>query len=70
MERKADFKDDGDVLFCATTYDDFAQAVVSIFTNLDETSNRPVRISSVSTTQNEIVALAKELGATDGWDLT
>lgn len=68
--RKADIKDGGDVLFCATTYDDIAQAVIGIFTHPQETANRPVRISSVNTTQNELVAIAKELGATDGWNLT
>lgn len=69
-QRKADIKDGGDVLFCATTYDDIAQAVIGILTHLEETANRPVRISSVNTTQNELITIAKELGATDGWDLT
>ncbi|OTB00767.1 hypothetical protein M426DRAFT_26246 [Hypoxylon sp. CI-4A] len=69
-QRKADIKDGGDVLFCATTYDDIAQAVIGILTHLEETANRPVRISSVNTTQNELITLAKELGATDGWDIT
>ncbi|KAK3385716.1 hypothetical protein B0H63DRAFT_186995 [Podospora didyma] len=69
-ERKADIKDGGDVLFCATTYEDIAQTVAGILTHLEETANRPVRISSVNTTQNEIIALAKELGATEGWNLT
>ncbi|KAI5859949.1 NAD(P)-binding protein [Durotheca rogersii] len=69
-QRRADIKDGGDVLFCATTYDDIAQAVIGTLTHLDETANRPVRISSVNTTQNELIAIAKELGATDGWDIT
>ncbi|KAI1773793.1 NAD(P)-binding protein [Hypoxylon cercidicola] len=68
--RKADVKDGGDVFFCATTYHDIGQAVIGIFTHLEETANRPVRISSVNTTQNELIAMAKELGATDGWDIT
>ncbi len=69
-KRTCDVKDGGDVLFCATTYSDIAQAVVGILTHLDETANRPVRISSVNTTQNEIIAIAKELGATEGWNIT
>lgn len=69
-EWKCDVKDGGDVLFCATTYDDIAQAAVGILTDLDETANRPVRISSINTTQNEIIAMAKELGATEGWNIT
>ncbi|KAI1082568.1 NAD(P)-binding protein [Whalleya microplaca] len=69
-ERKCDVKDGGDVLFCATTYDDISQAVVGILTHLDKTANRPVRVSSVNTTQNELITIAKELGATDGWNIT
>lgn len=69
-KRKADIKDGGDVQFCAATYDDIAQAVVGILTHLEETANRPVRITSVVTTQNEIIRIAKELGAPDDWDLT
>ncbi|KJZ79026.1 hypothetical protein HIM_01799 [Hirsutella minnesotensis 3608] len=68
--RKADIKDGGDRLFCATTYEHVAQAIVGIFTHPEETANRPVRISSVNTTQNEIIAIAKELGAGDDWALT
>lgn len=68
--RTCDVKDGGDVLFCATTYSDIAQAVVGILTHLDETANRPVRISSINTTQNEIIAIAKELGAAEGWNIT
>lgn len=69
-KRKCDIKDGGEVLFCATTYSDIAQAVIGILDNLDETANRPVRISSIDTTQNEIIDIAKELGADDGWSLT
>lgn len=69
-ERTCDVKDGGGVLFCATTYSDIAQAVVGILTHLDETANRPVRISSINTTQNEIIAIAKELGAAEGWSIT
>ncbi|KAI2627577.1 NAD(P)-binding protein [Hypoxylon sp. NC1633] len=69
-QRQADVKDGGDVLFCATTYEDIAQAVIGILTHLEETANRPVRISSINTTQNELITIAKELGATEGWNLT
>ena len=69
-DRGCDVKDGGNVLFCATTYTDIAQAIVGILTHLEETANRPVRISSVNTTQNEIIAIAKELGAVDGWHIT
>lgn len=69
-QRKCDVKDGGDVLFCATTYSDIAQAVVGILTHLEETANRPVRISSINTTQNEIIEIAKELGAAEDWNIT
>lgn len=59
--QKADLKDGGDVLFTATTYEDVGRAVVGILKNPEETANRPVKISSVDTTQNEIISLAKEL---------
>lgn len=68
--RMADIKDGGDVLFTATTYEDIAQSIVGILTHLEETANRPVKISSVDTTQNEIIAIAKELGAVGEWELT
>lgn len=62
-------EDGGDVAFCATTNDDIVQAIVGILTHPAETSNWPVRIATVVTTQNEIIAMAMELGATEGWEI-
>lgn len=61
--RKCTIKDGGDVLFCAATYADIARAVLGIFCHPDETRNRPVKISSIDTTQNELLALAREVDA-------
>jgi hypothetical protein len=68
--RRCQVKDGGDVVFCATTYADVAQAVVGILTHPGETANRPVRVASVVTTQNEIIGMARELGATEGWEIS
>lgn len=68
-ERTADIKDGGDVPITATTYEHVATAILGIIHHLDETVNRPVKISSINSTQNEIVSIAKELGAVEGWQL-
>lgn len=61
LNLKCDIKDGGDVLFCATTYDDVARAILGIIRHPEETANRPVKISSIDTTQNEILKLAQEI---------
>lgn len=68
--RKCDIKDGGDVLFCAATYEDIATAVLGIFTHPEETANRPVKISSIDTTQNELLMMAQELRPEDKWEIT
>lgn len=61
MNLKCDIKDGGDILFCATTYDDVARAILGIILHPEETANRPVKISSIDTTQNEILKMAQEI---------
>lgn len=61
LEMKCDLKDGGDVLFCATTYDDVARAILGIILHPEETANRPVKISSIDTTQNEILTMAQDI---------
>lgn len=68
--RRCEIKDGGDVLFCAATYDDIARAVLGIFVHPEETANRPVKISSVDTTQNELLAIAQEVRPEDKWEIT
>lgn len=67
--RKCNIKDGGDILFCAATYGDIARAVLGIFLHPDETKNRPVKISSIDTTQNELLAIAKEINPDDKWEI-
>lgn len=61
LNLKCDIKDGGDVLFCATTYDDVARAILGIIIHPEETANRPVKISSIDTTQNEILRIAQDI---------
>ncbi|CCF33129.1 hypothetical protein CH063_05381 [Colletotrichum higginsianum] len=68
--KKAHIKDGGDVKFNATTMPHIGQAVIGILTHLDETANRPVKISSVETTQNEIVEIAKAVDPSGEWEMT
>lgn len=69
-KRKCEIKDGGDILFCAATFDDISRAVVGIFTHPEETANRPVKISSIDTTQNELLRIAQELRPEDKWVIT
>ncbi|KAF4856014.1 hypothetical protein CGCSCA4_v000727 [Colletotrichum siamense] len=68
-KKKALIKDGGDILFNATTMPHIGQAVIGIFTHLEETANRPVKISSVETTQNEILSIAKTIDPAAEWDI-
>ncbi|KAK1958560.1 hypothetical protein LY78DRAFT_373895 [Colletotrichum sublineola] len=67
--KKALIKDGGDILFNATTMPHIEQAVIGILTHLEETANRPVKISSVETTQNEILDIAKKIDPAAEWDI-
>ncbi|KAK1535760.1 hypothetical protein CPAR01_09302 [Colletotrichum paranaense] len=67
--KKAHIKDGGNVKFCATTMPHIGQAVIGILTHLEETANRPVKISSVETTQNEIVEISKSIDPTGEWEV-
>lgn len=66
--KKANIRDGGNVKFCATTMPHIGQAVIGILTHLEETANRPVKISSVVTTQNEIVEIAKKVDPSGEWE--
>ncbi|KAJ4394879.1 hypothetical protein N0V93_004099 [Gnomoniopsis smithogilvyi] len=69
LNLQCDIKDGGDVLFCATMFDDVARAILGIILHPEETANRPVKISSIDTTQNEILKMAQEI-CPDGWKIT
>lgn len=67
--KRAHIKDGGTVKFNATTMPHIGDAVIGILTHLEETANRPVKISSVETTQNEIIELAKGIDPSGEWEI-
>ncbi len=59
--------DGGDLPFSATTLASIGDAVVGILTHLDETKNRSVRVQDLVTTQNRLLALAKQVAPDKPW---
>ncbi|KAI8933009.1 hypothetical protein NX059_009658 [Plenodomus lindquistii] len=68
--KRCDIKDGGDVLFSAATLGAVAQAAVGILSHLDETANRPVKIKSVDTTQNELLDIARKIEPSAKWEIS
>ncbi|KAH8657986.1 hypothetical protein BX600DRAFT_468487 [Xylariales sp. PMI_506] len=60
--------DGGDVPFNATTLASVGDAVVGILTHLEETKNRAVRVRDIETTQNKLLALARQAAADKTWN--
>ena len=59
----------GDVPFSTTTMKSIGQAVVGVVEHLPETKNRPVYVNDTITTQNKLIAYAKEKDGKE-WDTT
>src|ERR1700761_2524201 len=59
----------GDAKFSSTTLASIAQAVVGVISHLQETKNRAVYVHDTVTTQNTLIAYAKEKDGKE-WDLT
>ncbi|ETI27914.1 hypothetical protein G647_00363 [Cladophialophora carrionii CBS 160.54] len=59
----------GDVNFSTTTLASIGQAVVGVVAHLDETKNRAVYVHDAVTTQNKLIAYAKEKDGKE-WDTT
>ncbi|EXJ72763.1 uncharacterized protein A1O5_03910 [Cladophialophora psammophila CBS 110553] len=57
----------GDAKFSTTTLKSIGQAVVGVIEHLAETANRPVYVNDTVTTQNKLIAYAKEKDGKD-WD--
>ncbi|KIW24722.1 uncharacterized protein PV07_10417 [Cladophialophora immunda] len=57
----------GDATFSTTTLKSIGQAVVGVIEHLAETANRPVYVHDTATTQNKLIAYAKEKDGQD-WD--
>lgn len=68
-EKKCLIKDGGDVLFSAATLPAIGQSIIGILTHVEETANRPVKIKSVDSTQNELIAMARKIDPTATWDI-
>ncbi|KAH7193892.1 uncharacterized protein B0J16DRAFT_395899 [Fusarium flagelliforme] len=60
--------DGGDVPFSVSTLDTVADVIVSTLNHMEETKNRSVHVHSIVTTQNRLLALAKEVAPEKSWD--
>lgn len=59
--------DGGDVPFSTSTLDTVASAIVSTLVHLEETKNRSIHVHSLVTTQNHLLALAKQVAPEKPW---
>lgn len=66
--KKAELYDGGDRPFSATTGASIGKAVVESLVHASETKNRPVYVQDAVVTQNQLIALAKQLGQDGAWD--
>ncbi|KAH7136944.1 hypothetical protein B0J13DRAFT_506722 [Dactylonectria estremocensis] len=67
--KSATLRDGGDVLFSVSRLSSIGQAVVGIFSHLQETANRAVHIKDIDTTQNQLISLAKEIDPSGEWKI-
>ncbi|RDW95081.1 hypothetical protein BP5796_00844 [Coleophoma crateriformis] len=68
--KKAQLKDGGDVVFCATTLASVGQGVVGVLSHPAETANRAVYIKSADVTQNQLIAAAQKADPSGQWEIT
>ncbi|KAI1767858.1 NAD(P)-binding protein [Hypoxylon sp. FL1150] len=66
-EKSATLWNGGDRAFSTTTTTATATAVAQVLKHPQETRNRTVRVRSASTTQNKLLAIAKEVLGGEGW---
>ncbi|KAH7084152.1 hypothetical protein FB567DRAFT_498026 [Paraphoma chrysanthemicola] len=69
-KKRCDIKDGGNIKFSAATLETIGKAAIGILLHLDETANRPVKIKSIDTTQNELLAIAQKVEPSAQWDIT
>ncbi|RBR26459.1 uncharacterized protein FIESC28_00753 [Fusarium coffeatum] len=60
--------DGGDIPFSVSTLDTVADAIISTLEHVEETKNCCVHVHSIVTTQNRLLALAKEVAPEKSWD--
>ncbi|OAP58316.1 hypothetical protein AYL99_07406 [Fonsecaea erecta] len=68
-KHSATLYDGGDAIFSTTTLKSIAKAVIGVIEHLPETANRAVYVHDTATTQNKLIAYAKEKDGKD-WDTT
>lgn len=59
--------DSGDSVFSTTTLGSVAQAVIGVLTHPDETKNRSVYVKDIDVSQNQLLALAKQIAPERPW---
>ncbi|KAK5996888.1 hypothetical protein PT974_02235 [Cladobotryum mycophilum] len=67
-EYKPVIYDSGDVTFTATTLSTVVDAIIGVLENPEETKNRPIFIESIKITQNQLLALAKQVAPEKPWE--
>jgi hypothetical protein len=67
--RQAEVYDGGDILFSTSTLRTVGKTVVAVLSHADETKNRAVYVQDTATTQNKLLAYAKEFTPGEKWDL-
>ncbi|KAI1057391.1 hypothetical protein LB507_011546 [Fusarium sp. FIESC RH6] len=60
--------DGGDIPFSVSTLDTVADAIVSTLEHAEDTKNRSVHVHSIVTTQNRLLALARDVAPEKSWD--
>ncbi|KAM0261425.1 hypothetical protein ACHAQJ_002278 [Trichoderma viride] len=67
VDSKPKLYDGGNTVFSTSTLATVAQAVVAILSKPEETKNKEVRFQSAAISQNELLALAKEVAPQRDW---
>lgn len=67
-EFKPTIIDDGEALTSSTTTGSIGDAVVGVLSHPEETKNRSVYVEDIKVSQNQLVALAKEIAPGKPWD--
>jgi nucleoside-diphosphate-sugar epimerase len=66
---KVTLYDGGDRVVNLTTIGTIAKGLVAVLQNFEETKNRSVFMSEAALTQNEVIAMAKEIDPNKSWEI-
>lgn len=67
--KSATLRDGGDVPFSTSRLSTIGQAVVGVFSHLQETANRAVRVKDLDVTQNQLISVAREIDGSGEWKI-